>query len=162
MPVEFNVRHVEKRNVQLHGELPVAELELDGLDDCIAAKRPLKYNLEAELMDDGYLIQGELVLTLDCDCVRCLKTFEYPVELKDWACHLSLTGEDAVKVVDDVVDLTSQIREDILLMFPQYPLCGPGCQGPPKQTFGGGSQPEADVSEKQVSTAWAELNKLKF
>ena len=72
---------------------------------------------------------GSLTLTLDCECVRCLKTFEHELKLTDWALHLPLEGEEKVPVENDCVDLTPFVREDILLEFPQHPLCKPDCRG---------------------------------
>jgi uncharacterized metal-binding protein YceD (DUF177 family) len=43
--------------------------------------------------------------------------------------HLPLEGEDKVPVDNDCVDLTPFVREDILLEFPQHPLCKPDCGG---------------------------------
>ena len=45
-------------------------------------------------MEDGLLVQGRLRLLLDCQCVRCLKPFQYRLELDDWTCHLPLEGEE--------------------------------------------------------------------
>jgi uncharacterized metal-binding protein YceD (DUF177 family) len=55
------------------------------------------------------------------------------------------------------VDLTPFVREDILLGFPQHPLCKPDCGGLKKnqaQKTGG--------RDKSESAAWAELDKLKL
>src|SRR6184192_4185872 len=53
------------------------------------------------------------------------------LEIKDWACHLPLQGEEAAPIVNDCVDLTPYVREDILLSFPQHPLCDRDCRGLP-------------------------------
>jgi uncharacterized metal-binding protein YceD (DUF177 family) len=80
--------------------------------------------------------------------------------LENWTCHIPLQGEDKATVVNDCLDLTPYLREDILLAFPLHPLCGSDCSGlayPPmtkKKSSTGGSAP--------VSPAWAELNKLKL
>ena len=42
---------------------------------------------------------------------------------------LPLEGEEEVPVINDCVDLTPYMREDILLAFPQHPLCEPDCGG---------------------------------
>ncbi len=45
-------------------------------------------------------------------------------------CHWNRwkTGK-AVPIKNDCVDLTPWVREDILLGFPQHPLCRPDCGG---------------------------------
>ena len=45
-------------------------------------------------------------------------------------------GEDRVAVDNDCVDLTPYLREDILLEFPQHPLCKPECRGLKKTSTG--------------------------
>ena len=129
MPLTFNIRHLETKDLHFEGELPVEELELDWPDDLVQFTGPLAYNLTAESLDDALLVRGELALPLELTCVRCLKKFSSPLRLDDWACHLPLTGEDAVSVSNDLVNLTPYVREDILLTLPQHPLCETECGG---------------------------------
>lgn len=162
MPLVVNLRHLENRSLQLHGELPVAELELDLRDDLIRAEKPLRYDVEAELMSDGLLVQGYLLLPLQCLCVRCLKPFEFQLELAEWTQHLPLAGEEAVSVVSDCVDLTPFLREDILLEFPQHPLCETGCRGLPAN-LAGKTKKSGDAGPVEGKTsAWTALDKLKL
>jgi uncharacterized protein len=162
MPLTINLRHLEEDSIHLRGELPVEELDLDPRDEVIQVGPPLEYDMEVQKMEDGLLLQGRLRLKLQCECVRCLKPVEFPVELPHWTLHLPFQGEDAVVVNNDCVDLTPYLREDILLEFPQHPLCDPECRGLPKTLIGKPKKPsKADPTEAN-SSAWAELNKLKF
>jgi uncharacterized protein len=158
-----NLRHLENRELQLRGEVPLADLDLDLRDELIRAVQPLHYDLELELLDDSLLVQGSLRLMLECQCVRCLKNFEFELELDPWTLHLPfepLEGEDAVFIKNDSVDLTPMMREDILLGFPQHPLCRPDCGGL-KQASVGKARKTVGKSESKPS-AWVELNKLKL
>ena len=162
MALVVNIRHLEEKNLHLKGELTAAELEVGALDEMIHVNRPLTYDLEVQQLDQSVLVQGTLALTLDCECVRCLKPFRLPLKLDHWACHLALEGEEKAVVVNDSVDLTPYIREDIVLAFPQHPLCKPECSGLASIQ----QQPEkrpgvADRSESASST-WAALDKLKL
>ena len=161
MPLTLNLRHLEKKDVQLQGDLTVEELDLAGFDELIEVSEPLHYDLGAERMSDSVLVRGTLTCVLKCQCVRCLTEFSHQVELMDWACDLPLTGEDRVPVVNDCVDLTPYLREDILLAFPQHPLCEPGCPGLPEAAR---NDLSARVEEPNgiPPSAWTELNKLKF
>ena len=161
MPLLVNIQHLTRHEVVLKGELPAEELDLDVHDEMIQARKPLLYDLVAEQLEHAVLVQGRLALTLDCQCVRCLKPVSVPLELPRWACHLQLTGEDAVPIVNDCVDLTPWIREDILLEFPQHPVCIPECGGLKSAAR---SKPEKPgESEKGLpSSARAELDKLKL
>lgn len=112
-------------------------------------------------MDQGILVRGQLVLDLKCECVRCLKSFARRIELEPWSCHLPLEGEERAPVSNECVDLTPYVREDILLEYPQHPLCEAGCRGLQGQTAGNRKKTGVGGSEETPS-AWAELKKLKF
>ena len=76
---------------------------------------------------------------------------------------LAVDGEEKVIINNDLIDLTPYIREDILLGFPQRPLCNTECEGLPGNKVGKpkkASGPGKTV--KDASSAWSELNKLKF
>jgi uncharacterized protein len=162
MAINVNLHHLNSHEVELEGELSVAELDIESLDEIIEVKGPLQYELEIENMDEALLLQGKLSIPLQCTCVRCLKRFEYLLELNNWACHVPLTGEEAAPVVNDCVDLTPFVREDILLAFPQHPLCDPQCKGLLNRQAGKGKKSRGTGSTQPNLSAWAELNKLKF
>jgi uncharacterized protein len=158
MPVQVNIRHLEERDIRLQGQLPAAELELGSCDELVHASRPLRFDLTAQRVGGDIVAQGSLELTLDCECARCLKPFPYRVRLEHWMAHFPLEGPEKVAVDDDLADLTPQIREDILLEFPQHPLCGADCAGLPNRS----KEKKKGAGQTDVSSAWSELNKLKF
>ena len=160
MPLLVHLRHLANHEVTLEGELSVAELDLDLHDEMLGVNQPVVHHLTAELLDDSLLVRGTLEVVLDCECVRCLKPFQQRLKLNDWACHLALKGEESVPVVDDSVDLTPQIREDILLAFPAHPVCNRACGGL-AGTNSGAKQNKAGPPASNPS-AWAELDKLKI
>jgi uncharacterized protein len=55
-------------------------------------------------------------------CSRCLKVFRQPLQINQFVFHQELKGED-------FVDLTENLREDIILELPQRALCRQDCQG---------------------------------
>jgi uncharacterized protein len=161
MSLLVNLRHLEAHPVVLEGELPVSELDIDVRDEIIRLDKPLQYKLEIEKFEGGLLVQGRLHLDLQCECVRCLKPTRFALSLNPWTAHLPLEGEDAVRVINDCVDLTPYVREDILLEFPQHPLCNPECSGLPITSVG--QHQNANNGDARVgSPAWDELNKLKL
>lgn len=160
MPLTFNLRHLEEKELHLRGELPVAELELADVDELIHVQQPLRYDLHIQALDQSVLVQGWLSLPLQCECARCLKPFPFLLEFNPWTCHLPLEGEEAVPINNDSVDLTPLFREDILLTFPQHPLCEIDCGGLKNPPSGKAKTPGRKSSE--TSSPWAELNKLKL
>jgi uncharacterized protein len=159
MPLQVNIRHLQDKEVRLKGELPVADLDLENDDELVRARLPLRYDLTAQWLGDAILAQGRIEITLDCECARCLKPFQHRIEIDHWTAHLPLEGPEKADIKDELADLTPYLREDILLQFPQHPLCEAGCAGLPNRANDtkskGGAQTEA-------SSAWAALNKWKF
>ena len=162
MPLTFNLRHLERNDLHLTGKLPPGDLDAEGLDELITIKEPLQYDLTLERLSNSVLVQGRLAVVLECECVRCLKKFQNPVELDPWNANLPLTGEEKVAVDNDCVDLTPLIREDILLAFPQHPLCENECSGLPKAPQKLAQHASGVHPSGAGSSPWAELNKLKF
>ena len=156
MSLKFNIRHIEDNDIHLEGELAPDELQLDNNDPLIVVNQPLTYDVNVQKNGSDILAQGKLELPLQCECARCLKPFTYNLLLPDWAALIPLQGEEKAPVENDLVDLTPYIREDILLSFPQHPLCSEECTGLPARS---------DQKQKQTqssSAAWSALNKLKL
>ena len=168
MPLLINLRDLDDAQpLRLAGELPAADLELDQLDELIHFTRPVAYDLTVEKLEENLLVRGRVGWVLDCECSRCLQPFADEHEFPDWACHLPLQGEERVPVINDQVDLTSTLREDILLEFPQHPLCRPECGGLHKRP--GGKQkvkptpPDGGTIQADgKASAWDALDNLKF
>lgn len=160
MRVTVNLRHLEKQHLHLEGEVSPSELEIDSIDECIRATQTLKYDLEVQKHEDSLLIQGALLMLLDCLCVRCLKPLVYRLELDSWSCLVPLAGEEAVKIISDEVDLTPFIREDIILGFPQHPLCESECGG--LKSLSDKTQARGSGGFDQGSSPWTALDKLKL
>ena len=162
MSLTINLRHLEKKNLEINGEMTPQELGIEGLDELIKMPGTLKYAILVQKMESSLLLQGDLTLELACECARCLKPFTKKIELTDWACHVPLSGDEAVPINSDSVDLTPFLREDIILSFPQHPLCESEC--------GGLKSLSTKVEEKSKhpgvfdhgSSAWDALNKLKL
>jgi len=158
MPVTVNLRHLEDKSVQLDGEVSPEELDFGKADEMIEVKEPLEYALKVERSGNNLLVHGDLHLLLDCQCVRCLRPFKYQVDLDPYDTSVPLEGEEKALVVNDLVDLTPYLREDILLAFPQHPLCEADCDRVPELQH----SKSVSTSAQGQKSAWDELNKLKL
>jgi uncharacterized protein len=161
MPLLINIRHLEAKDLHLKGKLPAAELHLDAEDELVKPRLPLHYDLTIHQAGRDVLVSGQLKVALDCECARCLKPFPFRLVLSDWTLHLPLDGPEKAEMKNDAVDLTPYLREDILLEFPQHPLCDPDCAGLPNR-LDATSKKTVVPGQTQTASAWAELNKLKF
>jgi uncharacterized metal-binding protein YceD (DUF177 family) len=159
MPLQVNLRHLEDENLRLRGQLSVAELLLEDHDELVRARLPLRYDLTAQRVGEGILLQGSLELALDCECARCLKPFQRQIKLDAWSAMMPLEGPEKAVVKDDLADLTPCLREDILLEWPQHPLCEADCAGLPNRAKDNKTK---SARQTEDSSVWSKLNKLKF
>ena len=163
MRATVNLRHLEEGPQQLKGDVSPADLEVDQLGhEVIQAKEPLHYEVEVEKQDRNLLVSGSLRTDLDCQCVRCLKAIKYHLTLEPYHLYVPLEGDDAAPVVNDLVDLTPFFREDMLLAFPQHPLCSEDCAGLPNASGSKTSKTDKSAQGNETASAWSELDKLKF
>ena len=164
MPLKVNIRRLEAGEVQLRGELPVADLDLDCPDELVHARQPVQYDLTAQKTGHDVLVQGKIGLVLDCECSRCLKAFQHRVEMDHFdGAGVPLEGPEKAEIKDDCVDLTPCLREDILLEFPQHPLCEADCAGLPNRAGKNAKQTKKAPARRPVRRSeTVELNKLKF
>ncbi len=159
-PLTINVRHLIEQDLHLAGSIMSKELDISDLDNMIKVPGVVAYDLQVQRLERNLLVRGRLTAELLCQCVRCLKTFTRRLDLPGFATDLPLQGEDSV-LEGDFVDLTPWVREDILLAFPQHPLCEPGCAGLQKPALPGADAQPGQESQT-TSTVWAVLNKLEL
>ncbi len=162
MPLLVSLAALHKGVVRLTGEMTPKELGLETMDPCIAAQRPLRYDLSVELLGREVLASGRIETILDCRCVRCLEPFGFDLVLDPWTCALPLDGDEAIPIVNESVDLTPQLREDTLLGLPQHPVCRTSCRGL-SLPHPDSSKPEGSSDERRrVPSAWSILDTLKL
>jgi uncharacterized protein len=160
MSILINPINTVRKPLELAGEIPVNDLDINSMDELLQLQEPLRYELTVQRMGDELLVQGWLRGQVHCECVRCLKPFVVPIALEDWACAIALAGEEAAPIKDDCVDLTPFIREDIVLALPQHPLCEAGCTGL-KSPVTQPAKLKADQTGQKRSV-WSALDKLKL
>lgn len=101
---------------------------------------PLFYDLEVGLSDGGLFATGSLSQKVRMTCVGCLEPFEHLIETKTFAMQQDLSGSE-------LVDLTSEVREDIQLLLPMHPRCDMGGNRTCSAQF-----PKSDASFKRDSS----------
>lgn len=118
--MKINVKRIPVDGERLAGSEPGTIMELADAD--VGFEAPVEYDLLAQIQGHALLVTGRLRTKATMRCSRCLRTFAQPVAVAQFVAHQELAGED-------FVDLTPQIREDILLELPQRALCRPDCKG---------------------------------
>jgi uncharacterized protein len=118
MSLQFDPNILPADGLDLQGSLPASFFELPE-GDPVRPVSPLEYNLHVSKDDDGELfVTGEIGATFELDCGRCLEPFQLRIEQGDFAHQIPMEN--------GTPDLTTLLREDILLTLPTYPRCETG------------------------------------
>ena len=150
--MKIHLRQIPTGGQHFEGEqeCPIPQLDPEEAR-CAGA---LRYDLEAGISEGALWVKGELAQPMELRCVRCLETFPFEIQVKDFAVHTELAGPE-------MVDLTPFMREDILLNLPAYPHCdregGRVCPVPVAIMTGD----DAQVLEARPPN-WSALDKLKI
>lgn len=120
--MRIHLNDLTPEGVVYEGELPPEILEI-GETEMVNVDGPIRYRLRAMAVTDELLVDGTLAAALRMRCRRCDGSFAGA--LQDLPYHYNQSLESA----PEYVDLTSDIREAIILAFPSYPVCDPECKG---------------------------------
>ena len=78
----------------------------------------LFYDLFVQKFDSELLVRGNLSATFEFTCDRCLRPFSQTIQAVDCSLSMEATGFQ--------IDLTELLREEIVILFPDYPHCDEG------------------------------------
>lgn len=104
------------------GEEPLSIMELDG-DPYVRPLEPVLYDIAVQWTGGELIVRGRLTTRVSMCCARCGAWFESRVTAPDFSRVLEVGGEGGI------VDLTDDIREDMLLALPFVALCSENCKG---------------------------------
>ena len=117
--------------------------------------KEIQYRLYASILGSECLVQGRLSTSLQAPCARCLEPRPLTVEVPEFRISYDISGLESI-------DLTEQIREDILLGLPLAPRCELDADFRCPQT-GKVHRPDSDeFAERKREMVWGELEKLKI
>jgi uncharacterized metal-binding protein YceD (DUF177 family) len=152
--------------VKIHlNQIPPDGVHLAGEEDCpldefadVRCVGPLSYDLDVGVSDGALWAQGAIAQTVELDCVACLEKFEHEIRVPAFALHMDLHGPETI-------DVTSALREDILLNLPAHPHCdrdgGRDCKGAKIVKAAEDSDPNQTEADKREHD-WGALDKLKI
>ena len=99
----------------------ILELPSDA-DPPLAPAGDIEYHLSAVMAGADLIVTGRASVPLATVCARCLDDIRVTIAVKDLCFHFE-------KVRDLEVDLTDNVREELLLAFPSCFYCSPDCKG---------------------------------
>ena len=103
-------------------DVPAAVLELDGVPQ-VRPGGPISCRFFVQRVSGELVVKGRLGMPAELQCGRCGCFFSTRVADSSF-----LRTYDAPEGTE-TVDLTPDIREDILLNLPTHPLCSSECRG---------------------------------
>ncbi len=119
--ITFSVGLLEKQDIPLQGSEAPEFLELDG-DLIFNAASPVEYDLVVHKVSDGALITGHAQTVLNGACGRCLQPTEITLSTGELQLFVELGSEE-------IVDVTEDIRAELLINLPANLLCSDDCAG---------------------------------
>lgn len=114
--------HVNR--IPLEGLQEETSYDPQGLDldrDDVHVEEPIALSAFVTRSDKELIVRADIRCELKLSCARCLTEFVRPLQVPTTLnYHVAPT---------DVVDLTEDIRQEIILAYPMIPLCKADCKG---------------------------------
>lgn len=112
------------------------------------------YILYAQRVSDELIVRGTLGVDVDLQCARCSEFFSTTVAVSDF-----LRAYPAPKGIDSV-DITEDLREEILLHVPGFSVCSVDCKGMCPQCGVDLNKGSCECKTENGPTPWSALDNL--
>lgn len=120
----IEVSQIARAPMDAEGEVDGEAVFDLGNDPVARADGPIRYSLHAELVGGGEIVvSGAVSAPFRLLCGRCAGFFS--TNLKNESFLRTYAWDDH----PEALDVTEDVREDLLLEIPGYPLCDPACKG---------------------------------
>ena len=147
------LKRIPEGGEALQGSEPPTIMEMDEPD--VHFTHEITYDLWAQIQGNALLVTGKLMTPAKLRCSRCLRECEQPLRVEQFVFHQELHGED-------FVDLTANIREDIILELPQRALCDEACKGLCPQCGADLNKKKCRCQREPEDHRWHTLDQLKL
>ncbi|MFA6102311.1 MAG: DUF177 domain-containing protein [Victivallaceae bacterium] len=153
--IKINVLQLERQELDLAGTEGPAFLEIEDTE-LVQFKDKVSYKLHVSLVNSGVLVAGSVKTAIHCICGRCVKEFTQPVENSSICRYY----ED---VTEPELDITEDIREEMLISIPINYLCSEDCKGICPHCGIDLNKKKCKCHEQKTgSDAWSVLDDLKL
>jgi uncharacterized protein len=127
--MDIRLRDLARGPRDYSGDDAAALADLDEPDLCVCG--PVRYAVSAVLVSGQLVVRGRASVEMEFACVRCASPFRRRVEepALEIVREIAVEEEGCPAADLQVVDLTPDLREAMLLAFPSYPLCDAACKG---------------------------------
>jgi uncharacterized protein len=117
--MKIHVSRVPAGGCEQSARYDPVELDMDRED--IRPAPPFEVEAAIQKSADELIVRARIRCDLRCTCARCLEDFTITV------------APDAIFSYEvrpsDVVDITGDVRQEVILAYPMIPVCRPRCRG---------------------------------
>ena len=119
-PMKINVNRIPEEGLKEHASYDPAVLDMERWD--IHLPQPFEVDAFVTKADKEVVVDVDIRCPVRMSCSRCLEEFDQVIRPE------ALFTYPVVKP-SDVVDITDDVRQEIILAFPMIPVCRPECKG---------------------------------
>ena len=117
--MKIHVNQVPAEGLRERASYDPAGMDMDR--DDIHLLEPFTVEAFAMKVDEELVVRADIRCPLRLDCARCLEAFASTVRTDGVFSYTVHPG--------DVVDITEDVRQEIILTYPMVPVCRPDCKG---------------------------------
>ena len=152
--IKISVSRLDKEPVELEGSIDKEFISLPE-GDAYTVISPLQYNLTAVKISGGALVTGSCRTTVSGICGRCLDELTAEISADDIELFFDL------EEVGEELDISEDIREELLLNLPMNLLCDDDCAGLCSKCGANLNKEECSCNKRASgSLAWSALDDL--
>ena len=118
------------RNKKIDYKFEIPQFKFEG--DMIKSSGPCEVIGEISSDSDILILNAEIKVDLEMICSRCLDTFIYPIDIdieERFTTNSKSEDDEAVVVIDDVLDITEIVETSIISTLPIKRVCKEDCKG---------------------------------
>jgi len=146
----INLNEINPGGTRLTGADQASIIDIDSAD--IEFIEPITYDLDASIVSGSLLVRGLLRTVGLFSCVRCLKKYKKEIEVASFFARKEFSNRGGT------IDLTEEVREDIILALPVKPLCHQDCSGICPQCGQNLNKKKCDCSRSGNYSPFSQLN----
>ncbi len=94
-------------------------LDMERFD--VQFQEPIALSSFITVAEHDLIVKADISCVLQLQCARCLTTFDWPLRTD------TLLSYEVAPT--DVIDITEDIRQEIILAYPMIPMCREDCKG---------------------------------
>ena len=149
------VERIPEEGSHFDGRAPAALLALED-EAFIQVEDDVAYTFYVQQVSEELIVRGMLSVPLALQCTRCAEFFSTTVTDSDFLRAYPVSRET------DSVDITPDMREDLLLHIPPFPICGEECKGLCAQCGADLNKNSCDCESGDQPSPWSALDGLEL